>query len=83
MIDQKPPWKGDRTYASQTNIRRAFWTQHPQFLHERKQYLKGKVLKEQNDYSEECRMVFHQWKDAIHRQGLMSEKLCQSATLAY
>jgi hypothetical protein len=83
MLDQKPHWKGDRTYASQTNIRRAFWDQHPGYLHERKQYKPGREPKLHNDYSEECRMVFHQWKDSLHRQGLMTDKLCQSVTLGW
>lgn len=71
------PWRGDRTYASMVNIRRAFWDQHPQFVHERR------LKKTHNDYSDECRMAFHQWKDAIHRAGKMKEKLCQDVTLGF
>ena len=82
MTTEGTYWSGDRTYATQANLRRLFWDQHPQFRHERRQRVNNRQ-KQHNDYSEECRTTFHQWKDALHRAGKMTDKLCQTATVGW
>jgi hypothetical protein len=58
-----------------TEIRSAFWQAHPQFASE------YRTRKRQNDYSTDIRCAFCDWLDSIRKDGLISDRLADKATL--
>ena len=62
-------------YTTIASIRNAFWEAHPQF----KEY--RRTRKRQNDYNADIRTSFCDWLDATHKDGLISDKLAQTAAL--
>lgn len=58
-----------------TEIRAAFWQAHPQFKSD------YRAKKRQNDYSVDIRCTFCDWLDTIHKDGLISDRLANTASL--
>ena len=58
-----------------TEIRAAFWQAHPEFTSE------YRTRKRQKDYSTNIRCCFVDWLDSIHKDGLISDRLANRATL--
>lgn len=62
-------------YKSIAQIRQAFWEAHPEFKNE------YRTRKRQNDYKTDIRCAFVDWLDSIHKDGQISDKLANTATL--
>ena len=62
-------------YYTITQVRNAFWESNPQF----KEY--RRTRKRQNDYNTDIRCAFCDWLDSIHKDGLISDRLADKATL--
>ena len=60
---------------NQTEVRESFWLDHPDF---RPLYRKSK---RQNEYDVDIRCAFVDYVDALHRDGVISDKLAQRVTL--
>lgn len=61
------------TYTTQTQVRIAFWADHPQFRR-----VPGK---RQNDYPADIRAAFVDFVDMLCRNGTISDALAQRVTL--
>ncbi len=59
--------------ANQTEVRRTFWDQHPEFTR-----INGK---RQNDYPVDVRMAFVDYVDHLCRDGIISSGLADKVTL--
>jgi hypothetical protein len=62
-------------YRTISEIRSAFWESHPEFIAD------YRTKKRQNDYKADIRTAFCDWLDSIHKDGLVSDRLRESATL--
>ena len=58
-----------------TEIRAAFWQAHPEFKSD------YRSRKRQKDYSTDIRCCFVDWLDSIRKDGLISDRLADKATL--
>lgn len=58
-----------------TELRRAFWEAHPQFM---KYY---RSSKRQNDYNADIRSSFVMFVDNLHRDGVISDNLANRVIL--
>lgn len=70
------------SYTTQTQVRRAFWREHPQIIPLRKVNTRGKVVElRQNQQPADTRMAFVDFVDQLHRGGDISDALAQRVTL--
>jgi hypothetical protein len=66
------------TYTTTAQVRAAFWEEHPHA--ERRTGPRGRTLP-QNSQPTDTRCMFVDWLDAIHRDGMISDKLADNVTL--
>ena len=58
-----------------TALRAQFWQDHPELAHQ------WKARKRQNDYPTDTRVAWCDYVDALARDGTITERLAQEATL--
>jgi len=58
-----------------TEIRNAFWEAHPEYAADRRS------RKRQNDYKTDIRCAFCDYLDSLHKDGQITDRLCDKATL--
>lgn len=67
------------TYTTQAQIREAFLNEYPDL--EREARRRKTLSKGHNAQTTTCRSFFNEWIDALVRNGEISEKLADKATL--
>ena len=63
------------TYTTIAQVRDSFWIAHPEFS------ASYRVGKRQNAYNADIRTAFCDWLDMMNRDGQISDKLANRATL--
>lgn len=64
--------------TNQRELRRMFWKEHKHLSSLHKRTVK---FGDHRDYPADVRVQFCDWLDQLHREGLVSDKLAQNATL--
>lgn len=64
--------------TNQKELRKLFWQEHPQLEHLRRRTVK---YGDHKDYPTDVRVSFVDWLDRLHRDGRVSDRLVNNATL--
>ena len=64
--------------TNQKRLRQVFWLEHPELKPLHKRTIK---MGDHKDYPTDVRVSFCDWLDSLHRDGIVSDKLAQNATL--